>query len=435
MSSTMKILLVNPRWAGFGNRKKVKVREEEVEPLTLGIIAALSPGHDVTILDENVRGVRFGREWDLVGITATTFTAPRAYEIAERFRALRIPVVMGGVHASMMPQECLLHCDAVVRGEAEPVWQTVLQDVQDRALRPLYEGGMLTDMSQIPIPRRDLYSRSNAQAVYVQFSRGCGWTCEFCYLQYVKWEQHRMRPIEQIVDEVKDIPQPYLLIVDDNLFIDRAYALQVFEALTPLRKYWWAQAPTTIGDDDELLAAAYRSGCFALSIGFQTVNNSSLQLAQVAQNRIEYYAKLVQNLHKHKLLVDGTFIFGFDTDTPAIFKDTVDSIRALQLDAHTFYMVTPYPETPFYRRLEADGRIVDKNWAHYDWDHAVIEPKGMSAQQLTDGVKWAYDTMDAGQWRWVAQQLQHNAWVLRRSPKLAAFLLRQNLPQRYAVDY
>jgi radical SAM superfamily enzyme YgiQ (UPF0313 family) len=431
----MRILLISPRWAGFGNRKKVKVREREVHPLTLGIIAALSGDHEVHIIDEQVQRIPFQETWDLVGITCTTYVAPQAYQIAGVFRSRGVPVIMGGVHPTLMPEECLRHGDSVVRGEAETVWERVLHDAEKRNLAPVYEGGAVTDMSLIPPPRRDLFHRPGRSAEYVQATRGCGWTCNYCYLQYVGWGAHRKRPLDEVIKEIRSIDRRFVLMVDDNLFVDREYALDLFRAMIPLGKFWWAQAPTTICWDDELLQAAYQSGCFALSIGFQTINTASIEQARVTQNRVERYREAVRNLHRHRLLVDGTFIFGFDADPPTIFRDTAEAVLDLELDTYTFYMLTPYPGTPYFAQLEEEERIIDYNWAHYDWDHVVMQPQGMSAEELATGVAWAYNTLDTSRFNWMKRHVARNAWVLGRSPRLAAFLLRQNLPQPYRVDY
>jgi len=431
----MRILLVSPRWAGHGNRKKIKVREDEVHPLALGIIAALSEGHDVRIVNEHTHQVPYRDGWDLVGITSTTFTAPRAYEIAREFRTRGIPVVMGGVHPTLMPDECLDHCDTVVRGEAENVWRDVLRDAAENTLRPVYEGGVASDLSLVPTPRRDLFRAPRQAAAYVQATRGCGWTCEFCYLQYTGWGEHRKRPVERVVGEIRGIGQRIILFVDDNLFVDRDYALALLREVTPLRRFWWAQAPITVCFDEELLEACARSGCFALSVGFQTVSGPSIEEARVAQNRVERYGEAARNLHRHRILVDGTFIFGFDGDPPTIFDDTVAAVRDMDLDSYTFYMLTPYPGTPYFERLARAGRIVDQDWAHYDWDHAVLQPGSMSADELARGVARVYDALDTSWLRWAMRGLLRNRWALARSPRLAAFLVRQNAPQRYGITY
>ncbi len=431
----MRILLISPRWSGYGSRRKIKVHEREVHPLTLGIIAALCGDHDVRIVNEHTQRIPFDEPWDLVGLTCTTYVAPRAYQIAADFRARGVPVVMGGVHPNLMPEECLQNCDAVVRGEVELVWQDVLRDAERGELAPTYDGQVVTDMSLIPNPRRDLYSSPRQPAAYFQATRGCGRTCEFCYLQYVGWGPHRKRPIDRVIAEMRTIPQRFVIIVDDNLFVDRDYAMELFREMIPLKKFWWAQTPVTACLDEELLEAAYRSGCFAVCVGFQSINRASLEQADIVKNRVEHYCEAVRNLHRHRILVDGSFIFGFDPDPPTIFRDTIEAIRDMKLDNQTLYTLTPYPGTPYFKQLEQEGRIIDRDWSHFDWDHVVLQPKGMTAEELDRGMDWAFKEVNVGGFRWMMQRIMRNSWVLARSPRLAAFLLHQNFPQRRNVDY
>lgn len=431
----MRVLFVSPAWAGHGHRKKIKCREDEIHPLTVGILAALSDGHDLRIVDEHVAAVPFDEPWDLVAISATTYRAPRAYAIAERFRAQGVQVVLGGIHPTLMTEEALTHADAVVRGEAEPVWHEILRDAAARALGGTYEGGCLADLSLVPVPRRDLMGCARHDAVYVQATRGCGLTCKFCYLQYTGWGGFRKRPIDSVIAEMRALPQRIMLIVDDNLFVDREYALALFAAMAPLKKFWWAQAPTTVAFDEEMLVAAYRAGCFAMSLGFQTICRESMAQADVRQNRVERYCEVVRNLHRQHILVDATFIFGFDADPPGIFRDTVEAVRDMQLDSTTFYTFTPYPGTAPFVDLDKQGRILHRDWARYDWDHAVHRPARMSPEELEAGIASAYKALDAAPLRWLASNLMRNLWVVGRSPHLARFLLRQNMPERYELTY
>ncbi|MEE9466348.1 MAG: radical SAM protein [Candidatus Neomarinimicrobiota bacterium] len=431
----MRILLISPRWAGFGNRKKVKVREKKATPLTLGILAGLSREHQVVIVDEHAQKIPFHEPWDLVGITSTTYKAPRAYEIADSFKSLGVQVIVGGIHPTLQPDQCLEHCSSVVTGEAEPVWNQVLHDAARQQLAPIYNAGILEDLSKVPFARRDLY-RPGQNPTYFQATRGCGWTCRFCYLQEIPgWNPFRRRPIDQVIDELRAVKQSVIAIVDDNLFIDRQYALDLFEAMTTLGKFWWAQAPSTICLDDQLLNAASRSGCFALSIGFQTINEASLDQARVKQNRIAQYCDQVQNVKNHDILVDSTWIFGFDDDPPTIFNETVEAIREMGVDAYSLYFLTAYPGTAEYTRFEETGRIVDFNLAHYDWDHPTIQPPQMTITELAEGVAQAYRRLDGSGLRWLGRQLIRNNRLLRRSPGLAAYLLKNTFYQSYRVDY
>jgi radical SAM superfamily enzyme YgiQ (UPF0313 family) len=391
----MKILLISPRWSVYKRTAKNYQREMAAFPLTLGILASLSDGHEVRLVDEHREAVPFEEHWDLVGITATTYRSMRAYEIAERFRRKGTKVVLGGIHPTLMAEEALLHADAIVRGEAETIWKQVLGDAENDKLSGIYEGGTTHDMSQIPFPRRDLYGPRPQPAVWVQATRGCGLCCKFCYLQYTGWGAHRQRPIEAVIEEMSTLTQPITFIVDDNLYIDRDYAMSLMEKMIPLKLKWWSQAPTTVAYDKELLDLARRSGCFSFSIGFQTINKSSIDQCQIMQNRVERYQEIVATLHEANILVDATFIFGFDSDPPTIFRDTVAAIHDLEIDAYAFYFLTPYPGTPYFEQLEQEGRIFDRDWANYDWTYVVHQPKRMSLAELVNGFRWAYRTLDS----------------------------------------
>jgi len=234
---------------------------------------------------------------------------------------------------------------------------------------------------------------------------------------------------------MKNIKQPVIAIVDDNLFVNRRYTLALFREMESLGKFCWTQAPSTVCLDDEVLEAAYRCGCFALSIGFRTVNKGSLEQTRVKQNRIDRYCEQVKNVRSHRILVDSTWIFGFDQDPPTIFKDTAEAILEMRVDAYSLYFLTAYPGTAEYERFKHEGRIYDTNLAHYDWDHLVIQPESMTIEQLAEGVAWTYNRFDDSWLHWLKRQLGRNNWVLGRSPRLAAYLLHNTFYQPYRVEY
>ncbi len=311
----MRILLVKPKWLVADGVYRF-LTHVTFTPLHLGILAALSPGHDVTVVDHDWDEVPFGGDFDLVGITATTYSSERAFAIADAFRRRRIPVVLGGVHACLMPEECLQHADAVVVGEAEYIWPRLLEDVAAGRLQRRYAQDRPTDMNDVPIPRRDLL-RQDPLVGMMQVTRGCNHSCRFCYLPSVPWHAHRRRDLDLVYEEMRGLRQRIVFFVDDNLFVDEDYAIALCEKIAPLRKAWSVQAPTTVTRNPRLLAAMQRSGCFFVQVGFQTVHPDSLKTAGVAQNRIEGYREVVRAFHRHGIAVQGFFIFGFDSETPA----------------------------------------------------------------------------------------------------------------------
>jgi len=435
MTARLRILLIQPAWEGLSYRRKIKVNERAIHPLSLGVVAALSGQHDVQIVDEARENVPdSARAFDVVGISVNTFNAPRAYGLADRFRAEGVPVVFGGPHAALLPDECLQHADSIVLGDAENTWPQVLQDILDRMLQPRYCSPS-PNGTPMPAPRRDLFRRSSRHVAYCQLSRGCTNTCRFCYLQYLPHATMRLRQVGSVVDELRSLRQEIILFVDDNVFCERAYTKEVLQAITPLRKRWWIQAPTNIHEDEDLIAIMAESGCYAVSVGFQTVSNLTNQNERILQNRVEDYGALVGRLHHYGILVDGTFIFGFDSDDRGTFDATAKMITQLGLDTYTFYFLTPYPGTEYFAQFERQGRMLHRDWSKFDWDHVVVQPKQMSVEELRDGVKNLYQRLDRSHFlqngvRRLARQrrncsslallsfLVSTGWSYYRSPRL-----------------
>jgi len=387
----MRILLLKPQWFVEGGIYRF-LHGIRFTPLNLGILAALSEGHEVRVVDGDWAPVPYEEDFDLVGITVTTFTSARAYGIADRFREKGSRVVMGGVHPSILPRECLEHCDAVVVGEAEYVWQDLLRDAERGTLKAVYRHDTPVDMNDVPSPRRDLLSESSWFAC-VQATRGCVNRCRYCYLPMVPWRKYRKRDVDLVYEELKACRQHVIFFVDDNLFVDRQYAIELFKRIAPLGKLWSIQAPTAIAKDDELLEAMGQAGFFGVQVGFQTINDRSLQWARV-HNTVEQYRQIVSQFHKHKILVCGFFIFGFDDDTADIFKQTAGVIVDMDLDDAHLYILTPYPGTEFHEQLKEEGRLLEgKGPLDYGWANAVFKPKRMSPQELEQGVEQTYEAL------------------------------------------
>jgi radical SAM superfamily enzyme YgiQ (UPF0313 family) len=418
----MRILLVKPKWFVADGVYR-SLTHVIFTPLNLGILAALSPGHDVTVVDHDWDEVPFSEDFDLVGITATTYSSQRAFDIADVFRQRGIPVVLGGVHACLMPEECLQHADAVVVGEAEYVWPQVLRDVASGGLEKTYRQDRPTDMNDVPIPRRDLL-RQDAVIGMIQVTRGCNHSCRFCYLPSVPWHQHRRRDLDSVYEELRGIPQPTVFFVDDNLFVDEDYAIALCEKIAPLKKVWSVQAPTTIAQNPRLLDAMRRSGCFFVQVGFQTVHPDSLKTAGVAQNRIEGYREVVRAFHRHSMAVMGFFIFGFDCEDTRIFATAEEHIRRMGLEDAVLYILTPYPGTPIYEQLKGEGRLLVHEREKYGWANAVFRPARMSAEELEKGVQEAYERLYHFFRRRAPLQLLRQAPLFLRHPSVMRLVWR-----------
>lgn len=427
----MRILLIKPRWFVRGGQYRY-LEHVRFTPLSLGILAALSPEHEVTIVDGDWEDIPQDRDFDLVGITATTFTSERAYAIADKFRHRGAKVVLGGVHPTIMPQECLAHADAVVIGEAEYVWPGLLRDAGNGSLKPVYQADRPTDMRDVPAPRRDLLS-DPAWFACLQTTRGCPNSCKYCYLPSVPWKAFRKRPMELVEEEIRGLKQKLLFLVDDNLFADRDYAIGIFKALGRHRKTWAIQAPTTIGGDEKLLDEMARGGCFNVQIGFQSVNPHSLNWAAVRHNVVEKYRNLVDKLHARKLLATGFFMFGFDSDGPDCFDTTVEMIRDMDLDDANLYILTPYPGTELYAQFQREDRLLaGKERVQFGWSHAVFRPKLMAPEDLEKGVQRTYDSLYPHFRRRLARALLKRYLLLLKNPRLLGVLVSGTL-RRAAV--
>lgn len=388
----MRILLIKPDWnmAAGHIRYGKGIR---FPALSLALIAALSKDHDVRIVDESWDPIPYDDPVDLVGITTTTFTSEAAYEIAAGFRARGVPVVLGGVHASIMAEECGQHVDAVVVGEAEYSWPKVLKDAEKGKLKPLYRAPKPTDMQDVPLARRDLL-HEDAWFTSVEASRGCPHKCRYCYLPHVPWRVHRTRPVDVVCDEIGSLPQKTFSFVDENLFADRDYAVQLFRAIAPHGKSWLLQVPTTVSDDDELIDAMAEGGCFDAQIGFQSFNPKALNFATVSHNRIRKYKSLVRKMHDRNIIVTGFFVFGFDSDDTRVFDTTVKMIKEIDVDDVCLFINTPFPGTSFYEQYQREGRLIEgTNRSHFAFSHATFEPKHMTGKELEDGVQSAYDKL------------------------------------------
>jgi radical SAM superfamily enzyme YgiQ (UPF0313 family) len=389
----MRILLVSP------DRKEVvaarargkRTPKPAFPPLSLLQVAALTPPDiDVAVQDEAVRDIDFDTPCDLVGITAFTSSAPRAYEVADAFRARGTPVVLGGMHASACPGEALEHCDAVVMGEAEGKWERVLSDARQGRLARMYRSGGFADMTRAPAARRDVVRRDDYLVPdTVQATRGCAHNCSFCSVSSFFGRVVRSRPVEAVAAEVCSLPGRCVVFVDDNVMTRPSYAGQLFDALVGAGKKWLGQASTAVLENVELLRAAARSGCQALFVGLETLSNAALRRVNKGFNVAERCHDLVGRLHDMGIGVVGAFMFGFDGEDESVFERTAEFATAARIDVPQYSILTPLPGTPLYAQMEAEGRIIDRDWSHYDGGHAVFAPRGITPERLENGLKAA----------------------------------------------
>lgn len=362
--------------------------------LGLLVIAALTPDeHQVEIADENIGRIRFDDWPDLVGITANVDTSSRAYDIASRYRARGIPVILGGIHPSANPEEAARHADAVCIGEAEPVWDEILSDLQNGGLRPYYQGDGATDLAVTPIPEWEKIDPSRyLYTNIVVTSRGCPFRCRFCYnsCDYVK-TGIRNRPIDNVLGEIEQLGTRQVLFIDDNFIGNLPWTKALLKRMKPLGLRWHAAVSANLVHHPDLLDEMAASGCKSLFIGFESVNQSSLREGNKAQNQVEGYSRLIREIHERGIMVNASLVFGFDSDGPSVFDDTLDWLISNKIETMTAHILTPYPGTGLHSDLLAEGRITETDLSKYNTSNVVFRPKGMTAGELRQGYLSMYD--------------------------------------------
>jgi len=387
----MNILLIAPAsgyWHHVGQRKYFNGKTFRFSMLSLLAVAAESPPDvSLRIIDEQIDEIPWDDPFDLIGITCMTAAAPRAYEIADRYRKRCIPVVLGGMHPTFCPEEASIHADAVVLGEAEGLWPEVVSDVRNRCLKPIYYHDHLPALKGLKHPPRYLLESKKYKTIHaVQATRGCPNLCDFCAVSAFYQATHRKRLVEEVIEEICEIPSKFFIFTDDNLTADKHYASQLFKALIPLRKLWVTQATIAITDDSELVKLASKAGCVGVFIGIETFSEQNLEAVNKGFNRVEKYREAITTLHSYGIGVEAGIVFGFDHDDPYVFEHTLNIMDNLHIDAAQISIFTPLPGTSRYHSMKS--RIIDLDWSHYDFHNAVFQPRNMTAQALKDGHDW-----------------------------------------------
>lgn len=394
MKKLDKIAIILPKEVPFRyEQNKINTYPLSTVPLTIPVLVSLIPKElniQVEVYDESIEEIeKEAINVDLIAISAITPTINRAYAYADYFRSKNVPVVIGGIHATLNPQEVLQHADSVVCGLANETWPQLLRDFNDNKLQKVYNQGNI-DFCNMPLPDRNCYKNKTTSPMRlnsIQATYGCDNACEFCVQPYVCKGYHQ-RPIEQIVEEIKTINSKFIEFYDPNLPNDHEYLTKLCKALIPLKKIWSVPATIDLAEDKELLKLLYKSGCRNVLIGFESINSESIKNISKQFNKVEQYQKAINNFHKAGITIAGSFVLGLDSDTKDIFQQTLDFVNKTNIDLPRFTINTPFPGTPFYEQMKKGNRIIENDWSKYDLHHVVIKPKNMSVEELQKGFNW-----------------------------------------------
>ncbi len=384
-SGKMKILLVSPvKDPGYRTRKALMLPQ-----LALHILEGLTPpGHEVRIVEEEIDDVNPDQECDLVGISCMTSNAPRAYHLAGEFRKRGKTVILGGVHPTILPEEALCYADSVVIGEAEGVWERLLDDFQKGNLQKTYHVPNPPLDKYIALKHRKLTKKRLFHVLPVMTTRGCPYNCEFCCVSHIFGKKIRHIPVENVVRDIEESGGKNFLFMDDNIIGHSEYAKKLFKAIKPLRINWIGQASLSFVQDNELMRLACESGCGALFVGVETVSENQLKRMKKSFNELQRVEKAIRKVKDLGIHFHASIVFGFDDDTTAVFPETLDFLTRNNVSTASLNILTPYPGTEVYAKFKKEGRLLTTDWQYYDHTTVVFTPKQMTPYELQEGKAW-----------------------------------------------
>jgi radical SAM superfamily enzyme YgiQ (UPF0313 family) len=434
-------LLINPFYAkdphaSFGKHVLTPT-------LALTSFAATTPeSWRVQYWDENVLDGRppYDPMPEVVGITVHLTFARRAFELADWYRYRGSKVILGGLHVLSCPDECAPHADALALGDGVQLWPRILADVETGQLRPRYAATYENDYREDPTPRRTILPRSSfLTTTSLIATRGCHNRCGFCYLATEGLRMpYRMRDPDQVASEFLEDGQPYAVFVDNNLGSRREYLRALCDTLRPLEKIWSAAVSIDVTDDPSLIRAMALAGCTGVFVGFESLADQNLADAHKKTPKTADYARRVRILHDNGIQVNGSFVLGFDHDRKDVFARTAEWVEQNRLECATFHILTPYPATPLFRQMEAEGRLLHRDWSFYDTAHAVFRPKHMQPEELEQGYGWLYERLFSHTSIWKRRPQDWNAvapylassYLYKRSNRFWHLLIKRHLVHR-----
>ncbi|HEV8412295.1 MAG TPA: radical SAM protein [Bryobacteraceae bacterium] len=434
-------LLINPFYpkdphASFGKHVLTPT-------LALTSFAATTPASwQVRYWDENLLDGRPPHEPmpEVVGITVHLTFARRAFEIADWYRNRGSKVILGGLHVLSCPEECSPYADALALGDGIQLWPRIIADIEKRQLKPRYVATYENEYREDPVPRRAILQRASfLTTTSLIATRGCHNRCGFCYLATEGLRMpYRMKDPAQIAAEFTEDGQPYAVFIDNNLGSRREYLAALCEALRPLEKIWSAAVSIDVTDDPRLIRAMALAGCTGVFVGFESLADQNLADARKKTPKTADYARRVRILHDNGIQVNGSFVLGFDHDRKDVFARTAEWVEENRLECATFHILTPYPATPLFRQMEAEGRLLHRDWSLYDTAHAVFRPKHMTPEELEQGYGWLYERLFSHtsiwkrrpeDWRAVAPYLA-SSYLYKRSNRFWRLLIKRHLVHR-----
>jgi radical SAM superfamily enzyme YgiQ (UPF0313 family) len=383
----MRVLLIAPTALNYQG-KPIRQRKLHLPCLTLPLLAAVTPSDiDIRLVYETVEEIPFDEHWDLVGITGMGSGIVRAQQIAGEFRKRNVTVVMGGIAATLSkPEWTLEHADALVTGEAEDIWPSVLEDFRNGRLKSIYKMEKQPDINTLPLPRYDLMNSSVIGFWRpVQATRGCPFPCTFCSVQSFSERSYRKRPVDQVLRDVRAAKlsgSKHIAFIDDNIGVDWEYFESLMKALIPEKIIWMSQSSLQIGDKPDMLQLAYKSGCRILSFGIESVNEKSIEWIGKDFNQPQHYKKAINTIRKHGIDVSTEMIVGMDGDDHSVFQKTYDFIMENRISVPRVHILTPVPGTPLFAELEQEGRIITREFGHYTGGQVVFRPKNITPEEL-----------------------------------------------------
>lgn len=381
-----KILLIQPENEEINNFRKRQFNN--FVQLTIPYLAGYinESQYEITLIDQYKDKIPYNKTFDLVCITVNTPNANNCYTISKKFREKGSTIVLGGPHITLLPDEAREHGDVLMIGESEETWPRFLNDYYKDDYKDTYESKEIPKLDKLPMPRWDLLNRSKIFKGAVIATRGCPNKCGYCNLKQIYYNSFRTRPLEDVINEIKNIPSKFFVFWDDNFFADKEFTKKLLNKLKPLNKRWAAQVTIADCGDNDLLHLAREAGCRYLFVGLESFSSSSLEGVDKGINNTKRYKEIINKIHKNKILVQAGIVFGFDSDRKTVFDDTLKACEDIGIDGVTVSILTPFPKTPIYYKFKKEERLITEDWSKYNSKTAVVfTPKNMTSEELLHG--------------------------------------------------